>query len=129
MPATEVSDDRSCHNRSAGGVALPQPGQHLHDVSRGLSEPTTGALALGRAFHGTLARNFRQKLSTGRDINTLELREVFAEEWALAVSDAALRDDEDAGELAATGQVLAATYVTEAAGSLQPHAVEQTAAR
>lgn len=92
----------------------------------GLSEPTTGALALGKAFHGTLARNFRQKLSTGRDINTLELREVFAEEWALAVSDAALRDDEDAGELAATGQVLAATYVTEAAGPLHPHAVEQT---
>ena len=34
----------------------------------GLSEPTTGALALGKAFHGTLARNFRQKLSTGRDM-------------------------------------------------------------
>ena len=36
----------------------------------GLSEPTTGALALGKAFHGTLARNFRQKLSTGRDLET-----------------------------------------------------------
>src|SRR5271166_144249 len=33
-PATEVCDDRSCHNRNAGGVALPQPGQHLYDVSR-----------------------------------------------------------------------------------------------
>ena len=30
----------------------------------GLSEPTTGVLALGKAFHGTLARNFSQKLST-----------------------------------------------------------------
>ena len=28
----------------------------------GLSEPTTGALALGKAFHGTLTRNLRQKL-------------------------------------------------------------------
>ena len=31
----------------------------------GLNEPTTGALALGKAFHATLARNFRQKMSTG----------------------------------------------------------------
>ena len=48
----------------------------------GLSEPTTGALALGKAFHGTLARNFRQKISTGRDMEAEELREVFAEEWS-----------------------------------------------
>jgi PD-(D/E)XK nuclease superfamily len=40
-----------------------------------LSGPTTEALALGKAFHGTLARNFRQKLSTGRDMETQELRE------------------------------------------------------
>ena len=52
----------------------------------GLSELTTGALALGKAFHGTLARNFRQKMNTGRDIDTQELREVFAEEWASATA-------------------------------------------
>src|SRR5271165_6282937 len=84
----------------------------------GLSEPTTGALALGKAFHGTLARNFRQKMSTGRDAETQELREVFAEEWSSAIADADLRDGEDADEPATTGQILAATYVTEAAGSL-----------
>ena len=84
----------------------------------GLTEPTTGALALGKAFHGTLARNFRQKMSTGRDAETQELREVFAEEWSSAIADADLRDGEDADEPATTGQILAATYVTEAAGSL-----------
>jgi len=31
----------------------------------GLSEPATGALALGKAFHDTLARNFRQKMPPG----------------------------------------------------------------
>ena len=92
----------------------------------GLSEPTTGALALGKAFHGTLAVNFRQKLSTGCDMEAEELRGVFAEEWSLATADAALRDDEEADELAATGQILVAAYVTEAAVPLQPHAVEQT---
>jgi len=92
----------------------------------GLSERTNGALALGKAFHGTLARNFRQKLNTRRDMEAEELREVFAEEWSAALAEATLRDDEDVDELAATGQILAATYVTEAAGPLQPHAVEQT---
>jgi len=92
----------------------------------GLGEPTTGPLALGKAFHGTLARNFRQKLSTGRDMEAAELRGVFGEEWSLATADAALRDDEDVDEVAATGQILVAAYVTEAAGPLQPHAVEQT---
>jgi len=92
----------------------------------GLSEPTTGALALGKAFHGTLARNFRQKLSTGRDMEAEELREVLVEEWSTAIADADLRDDEDADKLAATGQVLVAAYMTEAAGPLKPNAVEQT---
>lgn len=92
----------------------------------GLSEPTTGALALGKVFHATLARSFRQKIGTGRDMESRELREVFAEEWSSAIADAALRDDKDAVEIAATGQMLVAAYITEAAGPLQPHAVEQT---
>ena len=37
----------------------------------GLSEPTTGTTTLGKAFHGTLARSFRQKLSTAT-LNYLE---------------------------------------------------------
>jgi putative RecB family exonuclease len=92
----------------------------------GLSEPTTGALALGKAFHGTLARNFRQKMSTGRDMEAEELREVFAEEWSTAITEAYLRANEDGDELAATGQILIAAYLAEAAGPLLPHAVEQT---
>jgi hypothetical protein len=42
----------------------------------GLSEPATGALALGKAFHGTLARNFRLKMGARRDMEAEELREV-----------------------------------------------------
>jgi len=71
----------------------------------GLSEPTTGALALDRAFHGTLARNFRQKLSASHDMEAEELREVFAAEWSSVIAEADLRDAEDADELAATGQI------------------------
>jgi len=54
-----------------------------------------------------------------------ELREVFGEEWSSAIADAALRHDEDADELATTGQILAAAYVTDAAAPLHPRAIEQ----
>ena len=80
----------------------------------GLSEPATGALALGKAFHGTLARNFRQKVSTGRDMENGALAEAFNAEWSTALSEAELRHDEDADELAATGQILVAAHVIEA---------------
>jgi putative RecB family exonuclease len=92
----------------------------------GLSEPTSGALALGKAFHATLARNFRQKIGTGRDMENGQLSEAFAEEWWLAIAEAALRDDEDATELATTGRILVEAYLSEAARSVKPKAIEQT---
>ena len=92
----------------------------------GLTEPTTGALALGKAFHGTLARNFRQKISTGRDMENGELSEAFAEVWSLAIAEAALRVDEDSTELATTGRILVEAYLSEAARSVKPKAIEQT---
>ena len=92
----------------------------------GLSEPATGALALGKAFHGTLARNFRQKMSTGRDMETGELAEAFAAEWSAVLPEAELRDDEYAAELASTGKAIVEAYVVQAAPSVKPRAVEQT---
>ena len=89
-------------------------------------EPATGALALGKAFHQTLARSFRQKMSTGRDMENGELTAVFAEERSLAISEAVLRDDEDATELALTGKMLVSAYLAEVAPSVRPWAVEQT---
>lgn len=73
----------------------------------GLIEPATGALALGKAFHHALARNFRQKMSTGCDMDAGELSAAFMEEWSLAIAEAELPDNEDATELAFTGQMLA----------------------
>ena len=67
-----------------------------------------------------LARNFRQKLSASHDMEAEELREVFAAEWSSVIAEADLRDAEDADELAAAGQILAAAYLQEAAAPLQP---------
>jgi RecB family exonuclease len=91
----------------------------------GIAEPTTGALALGKAFHATLATNFRRKLTGGHDLEPAEVHEVFEQEWTLASDDAELRDDEDATELATTGEALVNTYISEAATTIQPNVVEQ----
>ena len=92
----------------------------------GLSEPATGALALGKAFHGTLARNFRQKMSTDRDMESGALSEIFDAEWSAALSEAELRGDEDPAELASMGRAIVEVYVAQAAPSVKPRAVEQT---
>ena len=90
----------------------------------GLSEPTTGALSLGKAFHGTLAQNSRKKMNTGRDIEAGELTEVINQEWSPAMAEAVLR--EDTTELATTGPALVAAYLAEAVPSVKPRPVEQT---
>ena len=54
-----------------------------------------------------------------------ELREVFCQECSSVIADAAC-DDEDADELAATGQVLVTAYLTEGAPPVQPRAIQQT---
>ena len=57
-----------------------------------------------------------------------EVREVFAQEWILASTDTELREDEDANELASTGHALVTTYISDAARSVEPRAVEQPVA-
>jgi len=91
----------------------------------GLTEPPTGSLALGKAFHAVLATNFRRKLACGRDMELAEAREVFEREWIVASHDAQLRDDEDTTELTATGEALVDAYISDAACHIEPRSVEQ----
>lgn len=85
-------------NQALGGVALPQPGIHISGVPRQVVLPLSGRLertddgctSTGQGVSWTLARNF-QKMGTGRDMEFGELSEAFAEEWSLAIADAALR--------------------------------------
>src|SRR3974390_3392458 len=63
-PATEVCDDRSHRNRIAGGVALPQPGQHVSDLPRQVVLPLSRRLE--RTSHGGIGTG----QSISRDIGT-----------------------------------------------------------
>lgn len=94
----------------------------------GLQEPKTGSLAVGSAFHSTIAENFRQKIESGNDLPLADLRAVFRKEWNKAVPEVEFRDDEDRQELAGVGEALVDKYMTEAAPCIQPQAVEKPVA-
>jgi hypothetical protein len=102
---------------------LSCPAKWYFRYALGLAEPTTGALALGTAFHSALAANFRQKIGTKQDLPDEELQESFAEAFAIAAEDAEFREDEEPC-VAETGRALVVKYMAEAAPSIQPKAVE-----
>jgi hypothetical protein len=53
-----------------------------------------------------------------------EMRVIFDEEFVIAIADAELRDDEDSAEFASLGAGMLSVYMTEAAPSIQPAAIE-----
>jgi CRISPR/Cas system-associated exonuclease Cas4 (RecB family) len=87
-------------------------------------DPATGKLALGRAVHVALARNFEQKIDTYEDLPTPGVIAIFREAWAEEREQTEFRDDEDPSELAACGEILVAKYLDEVAPMIEPAAVE-----
>jgi hypothetical protein len=67
----------------------------------GLGEPDVkhSALALGSAVHRTLEVNFREKVTTKEDLDTLGVVALFRSEWQGQVEQTEFRDDEDPAAL------------------------------
>jgi RecB family exonuclease len=89
-----------------------------------LPEPKTSGLALGSAVHRALEANFREKMDTREDLDTLGVVAVFRAEWGEQVRETEFREDEDAAEIGKVGEQLVAKYMEEAAPRIQPAAVE-----
>jgi CRISPR/Cas system-associated exonuclease Cas4 (RecB family) len=92
----------------------------------GLSEPEpkNSALALGSAVHRALEANFREKVTTKEDLDTLGVVALFRSEWHDQTDQTEFRDDEDPATLGKVGEQLVAKYMDEAAPWIQPAAVE-----
>ena len=92
----------------------------------GLSEPEpkTSALALGSAVHRALEANFREKLTTREDLDTLGVVALFRAAWQEQADQTEFRADEDPATLRKVGEQLVARYMDEAAPYIQPAAVE-----
>lgn len=93
-----------------------------------LPEPKTGSLALGLAVHGALEVNFRQKLETGQDLETAAAITLFQDCWREQQGETEFRDDEDPHALGRVGEQMIRKFMEEAAGSIQPAAVEMEVA-
>src|SRR6202140_3901771 len=89
-----------------------------------LKEPGTAATALGRAFHETIAHNFRQKQETVHDLPIAECLEFFRKVLGQELEEATLQKRENPMELLEWGETMVTKYVEDAAPLIHPAAVE-----
>jgi RecB family exonuclease len=82
-----------------------------------LKERSTAATALGKAFHGTIAHNFRQKQETVHDLPVAACLEVFRKILGQELEEAALQKGEHPMELLELGETMIAKYLEHAARS------------
>jgi putative RecB family exonuclease len=87
-------------------------------------EPKNSALALGSAVHRALEYNFREKVTTHEDLDTLGVVALFLSEWQSLADEVVFREDEDPAALGKVGEQLVTKYMDEAAPWIQPAAVE-----
>jgi CRISPR/Cas system-associated exonuclease Cas4 (RecB family) len=90
----------------------------------GEPEPKNSALALGSAVHRALEVNFREKITTKEDLDTLGVVALFRSEWQDQAEQTEFRDNEDPAGLGKLGEQLVSKYMDEAAPWIQPAAVE-----
>jgi hypothetical protein len=88
------------------------------------ADPPTGKMALGRAVHAALTRNFAQKVETQEDLPVTGVVALFRDAWAREREQIEFRDDEDPAELGVCGEGLVSKYMDEAAPLIEPAAVE-----
>jgi RecB family exonuclease len=89
-----------------------------------LKDPGTAATATGKAFHETIAHNFRQKQETACDLPLSECLEFFGSVLGRELEQIKLRKDEHPMGLLELGTTMVSKYLAEAAPLIQPAAVE-----
>ena len=89
-----------------------------------LKEPGTAATALGRAFHETIAHNFRQKAETAHDLPVAECLDCFRKVLGPQLEEAKLQKGEHPMELLELGETMVTKYIEDAAPLIRPAAVE-----
>ena len=89
-----------------------------------LPERKNSSLALGLAVHQALEVNFREKVETREDLDTIGVVMVFREAWMEQVPQTEFTSDESQGDLRRLGERLVAKYMDEVAPKVEPAAVE-----
>lgn len=90
-----------------------------------IRKPVPAALILGGAVHKAVEANYRQKMSSGRDMAVDTAQDVFTAAWDEAVRQDVAWEDEDPATLKHQGAALVGLYMREVAPGIQPVAVEE----
>ena len=90
-----------------------------------LQEPGTAATALGKAFHETIAHNFRQKRETAHDLPFADCLDFFRRVLGEHLQEVRLQKGEHPMALLELGEAMTAKYLQDAAPLIQPAAVEE----
>ena len=77
------------------------PRQYEYRYVQGIKSPPSGALILGRCWHETLDKNYRQKIESDRDLPLGEMQDLFAADFdqVMANEDVRLQPWEKPGPL------------------------------
>ncbi len=89
-----------------------------------LPETKSSSLALGVAVHRALELNFREKLETHEDLDTVGVVMLFRDAWLEQVGGTQLTKDESQHDIRRIGERLVAKYMDEVAPKIEPAAVE-----
>jgi RecB family exonuclease len=90
-----------------------------------LPERRAAHLGLGSAVHHGIAENFRQKISTRRDLSAEAVISLFRAEWKQQLEQVTLEKGDDPEDMREAGEVMTRVYMEQAAPQIQPAAVEK----
>jgi CRISPR/Cas system-associated exonuclease Cas4 (RecB family) len=125
MPETEITPGLGeVLSPSQAKTFLECPAKWYFKYLRGLPDPKSAALSLGKAVHQAIGANFQQKILTHQDLAPGDVVEGFSSAWSEEARDTEFRDEESATELELTGRAMVAKYMEEGAARVQPQAVE-----
>lgn len=90
-----------------------------------LKVPPGSEVTLGRAVHGAIGDNYRQKVASTRDLPFGDITDIFSTRWEAEAKETAFDKDENPGEIKDQGVQLLKSYFDEVAPHVQPLEVER----
>jgi hypothetical protein len=91
---------------------------------RGLPDPPSSSMAVGKAGHEAIGKSMAQKILTKRDLPVEDVVASFERAWKETSAEVEFREEDTPGELRELGKSLVTLYMREAAPAIQPAHVE-----
>jgi hypothetical protein len=106
---------------------LHYPRQFERRYLLGLKDPTTGAAALGKAWHKAVEMNYRHKLAAGADLPLAEVQALFSQAFdaIIAKEEVVFKPNEKPAKLKEMGLAITSLYHKTIAPKIKPALIEE----